>query len=155
MATHSSALAWRIPWTEEPGRLHAVELHRVGHDWSNLACMHAWNWKTKNIWQIPCVARSVMCSDAYLCPTLCNLCDCSQAGSSVHGIFQARNTGMGCHFLLKGVVQTQGSNLVSLVCPTLQMDSLLLSHRGSHVAQKACIIYFLIYYRKCLPSPIF
>ena len=30
MATHSSMLAWRIPWTEEPGRLHGVT--RVGHD---------------------------------------------------------------------------------------------------------------------------
>ena len=36
-ATHSSVLAWRIPGTEEPGRLPSVGLHRVGHDWSNLA----------------------------------------------------------------------------------------------------------------------
>ena len=32
MATHSSALAWRIPWTEEPGRLPSMELQKVGHD---------------------------------------------------------------------------------------------------------------------------
>ena len=32
MATHSSVLAWRIPWTEEPGRLHSMGSHRVGHD---------------------------------------------------------------------------------------------------------------------------
>ena len=32
MATHSSILAWRIPWTEEPGRLEAMGLHRVGHN---------------------------------------------------------------------------------------------------------------------------
>ena len=32
MATHSSILVWRIPWTEEPGRLQSVVLHRVGHD---------------------------------------------------------------------------------------------------------------------------
>ena len=31
-ATHSSILAWRVPWTEEPGRLQSVGLHRVGHD---------------------------------------------------------------------------------------------------------------------------
>ena len=36
MATHSSTLAWRIPWTEEPGRLHSMGSHRVGHDWSDL-----------------------------------------------------------------------------------------------------------------------
>ena len=32
-ATHSSTLAWKIPWTEEPGRLQSMELQRVGHDW--------------------------------------------------------------------------------------------------------------------------
>ena len=33
MATHSSILAWRIPWTEEPGRLQSMGSQRVGHDW--------------------------------------------------------------------------------------------------------------------------
>ena len=37
MATHSSILAWRIPGTEEPGGLPSMGLHRVGHDWSDLA----------------------------------------------------------------------------------------------------------------------
>ena len=32
MATHSSVLAWRIPGTEEPGRLQSMGSHRVGHD---------------------------------------------------------------------------------------------------------------------------
>ena len=32
MATHSSILAWRIPWTEEPGRLQSTRSQRVGHD---------------------------------------------------------------------------------------------------------------------------
>ena len=32
MATHSSILAWSIPWTEEPGRLQSMGLQRVGHD---------------------------------------------------------------------------------------------------------------------------
>ena len=32
IATHSSSLAWRISWTEEPGGLQSVGLHRVGHD---------------------------------------------------------------------------------------------------------------------------
>ena len=31
-ATHSGILAWRIPWTEEPGRLQSMGLQRVGHD---------------------------------------------------------------------------------------------------------------------------
>ena len=33
MATHSSTLAWRIPWTEEPDGLQSMGLQRVGHDW--------------------------------------------------------------------------------------------------------------------------
>ena len=41
MATHSSTLAWETPWTEEPGELQSIGLQRVGHDWSDLACMHA------------------------------------------------------------------------------------------------------------------
>ena len=32
MATHSITLAWKIPWTEEPGRLQSMGLQRVGHD---------------------------------------------------------------------------------------------------------------------------
>ena len=32
MATHSSSLAWKIPWTEEPGRLQSMGSQRVGHD---------------------------------------------------------------------------------------------------------------------------
>ena len=42
MATHSSILAWRILWTEEPDWLLSIGSHRVGHDWSDLACTHAW-----------------------------------------------------------------------------------------------------------------
>ena len=38
MATHVSVLAWRIPWTEEPGGLlQSMESHRAVHDWSDLA----------------------------------------------------------------------------------------------------------------------
>jgi len=32
LTTHSSVLAWRIPWTEEPGRLQSMGSQRVGHD---------------------------------------------------------------------------------------------------------------------------
>ena len=34
MATHSSILAWKIPWMEEPGGLQSMGLHRVRHDWT-------------------------------------------------------------------------------------------------------------------------
>ena len=41
MATHSSVLAQRILWMEEPGGLLSIGSHRVGHGWSDLACMYA------------------------------------------------------------------------------------------------------------------
>ena len=40
VATHSSILAWRIPWTEEPGRLQSMGSQRVRHDWRDLAGTH-------------------------------------------------------------------------------------------------------------------
>ena len=36
MATHSSILAWKIPWMEEPGRLQSMGSQRIGHDWVTL-----------------------------------------------------------------------------------------------------------------------
>ena len=42
MATHSSTLAWKIPWTEEPGRLQSMGSLRVGHNWAtslSLSCI--------------------------------------------------------------------------------------------------------------------
>ena len=44
MATHSSILAWRIPGMGEPGGLPSMGLHRVGHDWSDLAAATAEIW---------------------------------------------------------------------------------------------------------------
>ena len=46
MATHSSILAWRIPWTEEPGGLQSMGSHRVGHDWSDWA-NHTWIYEVR------------------------------------------------------------------------------------------------------------
>ena len=40
MATHSSILAWRIPWTEEPGGLPSMGSQRVGHDWATNTHIH-------------------------------------------------------------------------------------------------------------------
>ena len=49
MATHSSILAGRIPWTEEPGRLQSIGLQRVAYNWSDLARTHAHHVKMWNI----------------------------------------------------------------------------------------------------------
>ena len=48
MATHPSILAWRIPWTEEPGGLQFIKSQRVRHDWSNIAGMHTWT----RLWEL-------------------------------------------------------------------------------------------------------
>ena len=41
MATHCSILAWRIPWTEEPGGLQSVRLQELGQDWCLFAAYNA------------------------------------------------------------------------------------------------------------------
>ena len=40
MVTHSSILAWRIPWTEEPSRLQSMGSQRIGHDWVIFTSLH-------------------------------------------------------------------------------------------------------------------
>ena len=50
MAPHSSTLAWKIPWTEEPGRLQSMGSPRVGHDWAtSLSRLTFIHWRRK--WQ--------------------------------------------------------------------------------------------------------
>ena len=58
MATHSSILAWRIPWAEEPGELQSMGLQRAGHDW---ATKHT-------IWAVVVLAPRG-CSRAEMCPS--------------------------------------------------------------------------------------
>ena len=49
-ATHSSTLAWKIPWTEEPGRLQSMGSWRVGHDWATSLSLFTFvHWRRK--WQ--------------------------------------------------------------------------------------------------------
>ena len=50
MATHFSTLAWKIPWTEEPGGLQSMESHRVGQDWATSFSLFTFmHWRRK--WQ--------------------------------------------------------------------------------------------------------
>ena len=50
MAPHSSTLAWKIPWTEEPGRLQSMRSRRVGHDWvTSLSLFTFMHWR--KTWQ--------------------------------------------------------------------------------------------------------
>ena len=55
MATHSSILAWEIPWTEEPGGLQSMGLQRIVHDWVRMQVhVRTWlvaEWRMTQLWQ--------------------------------------------------------------------------------------------------------
>ena len=75
---------------------------------------------------------------AQSCPTFWDPMDCSLPGSSVHGIFPGKSTGVVCHFLLQGIFPTQGSN------PGLQrcrQTLYHLSHQEAHLRMKCKYFY--------------
>ena len=76
-----------------------------------------------------------LCLVAQSYTTLCDPMDCSPPGSSVHEILQGKNTGVGCHFRLKGIFPTRGLN-PCLLSPTLQADSLLIT-LGNYELEKS------------------
>ena len=101
MATHSSVLAWRIPWTEEFGRLWSIGSQRVGHNPINLACTHKYICKTFNtmakrwfvsrLFLLFLINKSVTVSSvsqfssvAQSCLTLCDPMNRSTPGLPVH-----------------------------------------------------------------------
>ena len=112
MVTHSSTLAWKIPWMDEPDRLPSVGSHRVGHEWSGLAAAAAAetgvlkSWRIDSVlmfdiqwWKIrygPCppgayiLVAAAAAKSLQSCPTLCDPIDSSPPGSPVPGILQAR-----------------------------------------------------------------
>ena len=49
MATRPSIIAWEISWTEEPGGLQSMGSQRVGHNWSDLACLHSFIMLTEGL----------------------------------------------------------------------------------------------------------
>ena len=116
MVTHSSTLAWRISWTEKPGRLQSTGSQRVGHNWATsldwtglywvfayLLCSHLslqleynlgetyfiWIFRTldREQWEMNAAAAAKLLQS---CPTLCDPRDGSPTGSPVPGILQAR-----------------------------------------------------------------
>ena len=72
MATHSSIVAWRIPWTEEPGGLQSMELQRVTTERLGTPTNSA------------LLEHSEFSSVAQSCLTLCNPMDCTMPGLPVH-----------------------------------------------------------------------
>ena len=80
--------------------------------------------------------HAMPCSVAQSCLTLCDPMDCSPPGSSIHGIFQAKNTGVGCHLLLQGILPTQELNSYLSHLLHWQADSLPVLHLGSPICRK-------------------
>ena len=72
MATHSSILAWRIPWTEDPGGLQSMGSQRIGH---NSVIFTFFHFSSPSV-QFSSVAQS--------CPTLCDPMNRSTPGLPVH-----------------------------------------------------------------------
>ena len=156
MAPHSSTLAWRIPWMEEPGGLQSLGSLRVGHDWAtSLSLFTFMHWRRK--WQPTAVflpgesqgQRSLVgchlwgsteldtteATWQYCCSLVAQTCLTLWQS---HGLqpsrllcpwdLQGKNTAVCCHFLLQGIFQSQRSNLRVL---QWQVDSWSLIPLGS------------------------
>ena len=70
----------------------------------------------------------MLCLVTQSCPTFCDHTDCSPPGPSIHGDFPGKNTRVGCHSLLQGILPTQGLNLGFPHCRWILY---CLSHQGS------------------------
>ena len=97
---------------------------------------------------VPCVLHSnCMCAKLLQsCLTLCDPKDCSPPGSSVHGILQARNTGVVCHACLQGIFPTQGPNQRLLCLLHWQAGSLPpgMPFTQCTVIQFALVLYYCV-----------
>ena len=77
MAPHSSTLAWKIPWMEEPGRLQSMGSQRVGHDWA-----------TSFHFSLSCIGEGN--GNALRCSCLENPRDGGAWWAAIHGVAQSR-----------------------------------------------------------------
>ena len=91
MATHSSSLAWEIPWTEEPGRLQFMGSQRVRHDWvtEHIEPLLPFFASILHL-QVPLPPHFISASVAHSSPTLCDPMDYIPPCSLVHRILLAR-----------------------------------------------------------------
>ena len=87
METHSSILAWKIPWTQKPGGSQFLGLHGVRHDWVTDRLKGT---KHPLLDSNASHVDACVCRVAQSCPTPCDPMDCSLPDSSVHEILQAR-----------------------------------------------------------------
>ena len=96
MATHSRTLAWKIPWTEKPGRLRSMGLLRVGHDWAaSLSCTGEGNGNPLQClaWRIPGTGEPGGLPSMGLHRVRNDWSDLAAAASWIHQKFIQRPTG--------------------------------------------------------------
>ena len=88
MATHSSTLAWKIPWMEEPGRLQSMGLQRVGHDW--VTSLHFTN--AGDVGSVPGLGRFPGKRSGYLLQYTCleNSMNRGAGWAAVHGVAKSQ-----------------------------------------------------------------
>ena len=104
MAPHSSTLAWRIPWTEEPGRLQTMASQRVGHDWATSLHVTSCN-----------SAFSTVLS-THLCAYTCHFIQFFDTCKHLTLRYSAQNVGSKYQAVPK--ISTFGCCSVAQLCPT-------------------------------------
>ena len=150
IATHSSVLAWRIPWTEEPGRLQSMGSQRVGH---NLATFPFTFQVHLSEYKSLCERFLVICRKRSLFSFLVVSDSLQPYGLQPAGLLcpwdsPGKVTGLGSHALLQGIFPTQGSNPSLLCLLYWQADSLPLVPAGKPWWLKASHIYYLPFLEK-------
>ena len=90
MATHSSVIAWRIPWTEEPGELQSMGSQRVVVSKEKPRQVPRFGISEGKHTGTPSKAAAAAAKLLQSCPSLCDPIDGSPPGSPVPGILQAR-----------------------------------------------------------------
>ena len=131
MATHSSILAWRIPWTEEPGRLQSTGSQRVRQNW---ATKHSTGTTHILVWKLSSGEKRYHYMHIFLWLNDSEVKVALVSGSlRPHGLYSpwnspGQNTGVGSLSLLQGIFPIQGWNPGLLHC---RHSVYQLNHKGS------------------------
>ena len=149
MATHSSIVAWRIPWAEEPGGLQSIGLQRVRHNWATKPppaayphiltrwhnhVPHAQQWRCSKKWMSPSLHRTSHGRPNYNLSPLAFLLEKEMATHS--SVLAWRIPGMGKPGGLPSVgshrVGHDWSNLAAVAAAFLQTSFFFLTHLYSY-----------------------
>ena len=102
-ATHSSILAWRIPWTEEPGGLQSMGSQRVRHDWVTFTFFPPQNQDSAHS-QATCSNQSHLLLGPYLVITTLPATSISSSRFTFNYILEVSFLSLLCHLILSGTL---------------------------------------------------